>query len=237
MDSPVPRTPTLSDEAIDAIQSILLAWGAAHFKPFPWRTPAEPWHGLIAEILLQRTRAPNVIPVYAAFLQTFPTPGHLAVATVEAIEGVIYPLGLRWRAPLLQQLGAALVALDGAIPTELEALLALPGVGPYAAAAWLSFHGGGSSVLIDANIVRWLGRLVDMPVDGETRRKQWLIDLATRLTPPEDNRAYNYAALDFTMEICAKVPACARCPIGAAWCAYGRRVLADADDPPGPLAD
>jgi A/G-specific adenine glycosylase len=156
-------------------------------------------------------------------LQRFPTPDHLAAATVEEVEQVIYPLGLRWRAPLLQNLGVKLAELNGVIPADLDAIMALPGVGQYAAAAWLSFLGGGHSVLIDANIVRWIGRLVDQPVDGETRRKKWLIELATRLTPETDVRAYNYAVLDFTMAICAKQPLCDRCPIMAAGlCAYGR---------------
>ncbi|MBC8171836.1 MAG: A/G-specific adenine glycosylase, partial [Anaerolineae bacterium] len=144
----------LTDEAIQQIQALVIAWGTAHFKEFPWRTPSEPWHGLIGEILLQRTRANNVIPVYAAFLECFPTPPHLAAATVAEVEQVIYPLGLRWRAPLLQQLGVHLAELNGEIPRTLDEIMALPGVGQYAAAAWLSFHGGGHSVLIDANIVR-----------------------------------------------------------------------------------
>lgn len=214
----------LTDEAIEQIRALVMAWGAAHFRDFPWRTPAEPWQGLIGEILLQRTRANNVIPVYHAFLERFPTPQHLADATAAEIEQVIYPLGLRWRAPLLQQLGMRLAKLNGEIPRTLAEIMALPGVGQYAAAAWLSFHGGGHSVLIDANIVRWIGRLVDQPVDGETRRKKWLIDLATRLTPPTDTRAYNYAVLDFTMTICTKQPHCEQCPIGAAGlCLYFER--------------
>ncbi len=192
---------------------------------YPWREPASPWHGLVAEILLQRTRAGNVVPVYRSFLEAFPTPQALAQASVQDIERLIYPLGLRWRAPLLKRLGERLAELNGRLPETLKELTGLPGVGPYVASAWLSFHGSRRSVIVDANVVRWLCRLVGMPYDGETRREKWLLQLADRFTPRHNWKAYNYAALDFAREVCAPRPRCEMCPIGPKLCAYGRARL------------
>jgi A/G-specific adenine glycosylase len=214
---------TVVNADIEDIRKILLEWGKAHYKEYAWRMPDQLWHGLIAEILLQRTRANNVIPVYETFIRHFPTPEKLAEASVEDIEAIIYPLGLRWRAPLLKKLGESLVQTHGEIPRSYEKLLELPGVGPYVASAWLVFHGGGRSVIIDANVVRWLCRLVDQPMNGETRRKKWLIALAEKMTPAENNKEYNYAVLDFTMEVCGLIPGCAECPIGANFCLYRRK--------------
>ncbi len=216
---------TITDDSIVEIRKRLLEWGREHYKEFPWRMPEQLWHGLVAEILLQRTKVSSVLPVYEAFLKRFPTVESLAQASESDIEEIIYPLGLRWRTPLLKKLGEYLAQTGAEIPRTLEGLLALPGVGAYVAAAWLGFHGGGRSVIIDANIVRWLCRIADQPMDGETRRKKWLIELADRFTPQNNTREYNYAVLDFSMEICTPAPHCGECPLGADFCLYRRKQL------------
>jgi A/G-specific adenine glycosylase len=228
------RTPVIISSAnILKIRKIVLRYGRANFKDFPWRKPAKRWHALLAEVLLQRTRAASVVPVYEQFVSQYPEPADLAKASLEDIEELIYSLGLRWRAPLIKQLGETL-SQSGTVPDSLESLLSLPGVGPYAAAAYLGFHGGSRAVIIDANVVRWLCRLVDRPFDGETRRKKWLIDLANVMTPDQKWTEFNYAVLDFTMQICAKVPRCSICPIGPALCLTGQKILIGAGKTDGP---
>lgn len=223
--APVRSDVIISPGDVRRIRRRILKWGRANFRPYPWRNPAEPWHGLIAELLLQRTRATNAVSVYQLFINSYPNPGDLARAPVKEIEKIIFPLGLRWRAPLLKKLGEELNRLGGTPPSSLDLLLELPGVGPYAAAAWLSFHGGRRGVIVDANVVRWICRMVGRKCDAETRRKRWLIQLADRLTPSHGSAEYNYAVLDFTMEICATRPKCVICPVGPRLCAYGKKAL------------
>jgi A/G-specific adenine glycosylase len=211
---------TLSGAAVPAVRRKIIRWGKEHYRAYPWREPARPWHGLVAEILLQRTKADTVVPVYRAFLRRFRTTSALANASLAEIQAIIYPLGLRWRAPLLKELGRELAARKDLPPANLESLKSLPGVGPYAAAAWLGFHGGQRAVIVDANVVRLLCRLVGTAMDGETRRKKWLIELADRLTPQSDWKEYNYAVLDFTMQVCTRKPACRTCPLKE-HCRYG----------------
>lgn len=217
----------ISSVNILKIRKLVLRWGKANFKSFPWRKPERHWHALLAEVLLQRTRVISVVPVYDQFVSKYPEPHDLAKASLEEIETLIYPLGLRWRAPLIKQLAETLSKL-GYVPNSLDELLELPAVGPYAAAAYLGFHGGKRAVIIDANVVRWLCRLVDRPYDGETRRKKWLIDLANDVTPSRNWMEFNYAVLDFTMQICAKVPRCSICPIGPSLCLTGQKNLSKA---------
>lgn len=216
---------TIPAPVIRKIRRILLEWGRANYRNFPWRSPDKPWHALIAEVLLQRTKVSSVVKVYECFVETFPEPVDLANAPVEDIERLVYPLGLRWRAPLLKVLGQQLYESNGRIPRTIEELTSLSGVGTYVASAWLSFHGGRRSTIIDANVVRWLCRLVDQPMDGETRRKKWLIELAELFTPTRNYKEYNYAVLDFTMQICTTRPLCTQCPIGAKYCKFGRKQL------------
>ncbi len=180
---------------------------------------------MLAEVLLQRTRASSVVSVYQQFVFRFATPSKLGRAPLQKIEKLLYPLGLRWRAPLIKRLGQVLNERGGKPPASLQELVTLPGVGPYAAAAYLGFHTKSRAVIIDANVVRFLCRLLGYEYDGETRRKQWLLDFADRMTPKQNVKKYNYSVLDFTMQICTTRPKCAQCPVGPALCVHGRSVL------------
>lgn len=213
----------LDGELIERIQTILLRWGRQNYQEFPWRSARDPYAGLVAEVLLQRTRADAVPAVYEEFMRRFPNPAHLARASEEEIARVMYPLGLRWRVPLLSALGKRLVEL-GRIPRDYEQLRALPGVGPYTAAAWLSFHGRGRGVLIDSNVVRWICRLLAREdCNAETRRRRWLREFTERVTPHRAVKAFNYALLDFTMNVCVPGrPRCEVCPLAAQLCRTGQ---------------
>lgn len=132
---------------------------------------------------------------------------------------VIGSLGLRWRSRLMLRLARELNA-RGPVPSEESLLIELPGVGPYAAAAFLSLHANRRASIIDSNVVRWLCRVTGRNMDGETRRKKWIKQLADELTPRTNFREYNYAVLDFTMRICGRAPRCDVCPLAKSHCAY-----------------
>ena len=113
----------------------------------------------------------------------------------------------------MKDMAGQIAKLGGEPPVDMGSLLALPGVGPYAASAFLSLHRNRRAFLMDANVVRWLCRMVGVAWDGETRRKEWINVLADRLTPARCFRDYNYAVLDFTMTVCARRPRCGECPV------------------------
>ena len=166
-----------------------------------------------------------MVSVYEQFVFAFATPSRLKQAPIKKIEKLLYPLGLRWRAPLIKNLARELDERGGSPPTSLAELITLPGVGPYAAAAYLGFHTNSRAVIIDANVVRFLCRLIGYEYDGETRRKPWLLDFADRMTPRRNVKKFNYSLLDFTMQICATRPKCERCPVGPKLCVHGQRIL------------
>ncbi len=144
----------------------------------------------------------------------YPTALALVHAGPDAAAEITKRTGLHWRGPLLYRTAEAVAARGGTPPESLTELLTLPGVGPYAASAWLSLHRGKRAVIIDNNVARWLSRLEGRPYDAETRRKKWVADFAEQLTPTRAFRAYNYAVLDFTMQICVPGrPRCGECPI------------------------
>lgn len=165
-------------------------------------------------MLLQRTRAAQAEAVFLDLRAKFPRATDLVAAGPGVTREITSRTGLHWKGPLLYDAAERVSQSGGAPPEDLEQLLALPGIGPYAAAAWLSLHRGRRAVIIDSNVARWLARLEGRPYDPETRRKRWVADLADSLTPIGPFRDYNYAVLDFTMRICVPGrPRCDECPI------------------------
>ncbi len=112
----------------------VIAYHRDHSRAFPWRETSDPYQVLVAELLLQRTRGEHVVPVYHKMLRRWPTVDRLARARVSTIERVIAPLGLIKRAPTIKRAAQEVVAL-GAVPLVPEALLDIPGIGPYGAHA------------------------------------------------------------------------------------------------------
>ena len=200
-----------------AITDSILEWGPLHFQPFPWREDDIPaWQGLLAEVFLQRTRAAQATPAFERLRSRYPTPDALGRAGPEEIAGLIRPLGLHRRAPRVYALASQLEESGGTIPLSLQGLQALPGVGPYVAAATLSLHLDRRAVLIDTNIVRVLGRLAAQAYGPETRRARWMREFAGSLTPQDSHRTYNYGLLDLAMTICTRrAPRCPECPLVA----------------------
>jgi len=214
-----PRPPRIT---IEGIRRRLIRWGGRNFRSFQWRKTRNHFHALLAELLLQRTRAEQVVPVFRTLARRFPTSSSLAAAPTRLVRRVLYPLGLRWRFNSIQALALRLSTRRGPPPDDVDELLALPGVGPYAAAAYRSMHLGARAPIVDSNVVRLYGRLFGFCTDGETRRKAWLHDLAERMTPQRAFQAYNYALLDFTRAICTPKPHCDICPLRKG-CSYGSR--------------
>ena len=208
-------------EQRSSVTRALTRWGRRKARAFPWREQIPLWQALVAEMMLQRTRAQQVAPIFNQFRERYPSPAALAKASEDDLTELMRPLGLRWRVRLLHKLAQEIARLDGSLPLDQTALEALPGVGPYSAAATLSLHANRRAVLVDSNVVRVLSRLVGAPYDGETRRTRWFRELAETFTPPRAHRAYNYALLDLAALVCvARDPKCHECPI-LRWCATG----------------
>lgn len=200
---------------IKPVKKKLLSWGKNNFSKFAWRNSNEPFHSLVVEILLQRTRAEQVVPVFKLFKKEFPSPLSLARADVETVRSIIYPLGLQWRSNFIFKLGKELVArFNGIPPLNFSELLKLPGVGPYAAGAYLSLHSGKRAIIPDANMARILGRVFGFPVHAETRRNRDFLQLCEQITPKRKFKEFNYAVIDLGRQICRPVkPNHADCPL------------------------
>lgn len=207
-----------------AFRKALIAWGREHFRPFPWRLTEDPYRILMAEVMLHRTQASQVVPVYERFVERYPDVPALAQAGREKLRDALYSLGLRWRIHLIHDLAARLVEeFGGSIPEKKEHLLSLPGVSEYIASAVRCFAWNHPEPLVDTNIVRVIGRMFGLEIKDSSRRNQHFRKLIAALIAREEPRAYHYALLDLADQVCHKErdPKCERCPIQR-WCVYGR---------------
>ncbi len=212
----------LSAREIRYFRYKLLGWGRANFARFPWRYTSNRWHALVAEIMLQRTNADQVLSVYQEFCRRYPDPEKFLD---DKDARVFRNLGLHWREKYLRFLAEKLS--NNVIPESTTELRALPGIGDYAASAYLSMHLDCRAAIIDSNVVRLYGRFFGFDTDGETRRKSWMRNLAEKLTPRRNFRDYNYALVDFTRAICLPKPQCSICPIRRK-CNYARHISSTA---------
>jgi A/G-specific adenine glycosylase len=213
----------MTDSAASWFRGRVLAWSLSHPRAFPWRQTTDPFAVLIAEIMLRRTRAEQVVPVYDRFIARFPEPRILAAASEHDVEAIVRPLGLAWRVPAFRRLAAVLVTeYGGSVPSEYNELIRLPGVGDYVAAAVRAFAFNLPTVVADTNTVRVAARYFGFRYHADSRRNRSVRAQVAQLL--DDHRAHDSsrALLDFASLICrAQDPLCGECPV-ASRCAYHR---------------
>lgn len=207
----------------------VIAWYAAHARDLPWRrADVSPWGVLVSEVMLQQTPVARVVGPWREWLDRWPEPVRLAAdSPAEAIRAW-GRLGYPRRALRLHQAAGVITDRhDGAIPSELAALRALPGVGEYTAAAVLAFAFGRRAVVLDTNVRRVLARLatgVATPAPAITAAER---TVAAEWLPEGDAEAarWSVAAMELGAAVCtASAPACGTCPVqrDCRWVSLGR---------------
>jgi A/G-specific adenine glycosylase len=197
----------------------ILAWYAAVRRDLPWRRTRDPYRILVSEVMLQQTQVTRVVPYYEAWLERFPSEAVLASAPAAEVLRMWSGLGYNRRALALQ--AACVVVAGEGWPRTVEGLLALPGVGPYTAAAVASFAFGMQAAAVDTNVRRVIERL-----DRRRRRAPSLARRAEALLPGGRAADWNQALMELGATVCsARAPACEACP--AVSCrSHGRPAIA-----------
>ena len=213
----------------------VLAWYGEHARDLPWRRPgAGAWPVLVSEVMLQQTPVARVEPVWRAWLDRWPTPSDLAVEGPGEAVRAWGRLGYPRRALRLHAAAVAIAARHGgAVPSEPEALRALPGVGAYTAAAVGAFAFGQRCAVVDTNVRRVQARAVTgtaLPAPALTAAES---ALAEALVPDDAATAARWAVavMELGALVCtARSPRCPQCPV-ADLCAW-QRAGAPAHDGP-----
>ena len=220
------RKQQFPDESVESIsfkRSQLLSWYRENRRLLPWRgdntsiTPS-PYGTWISEIMLQQTRVETVIDYWKRWMETFPTLESLSQATPDDVNRLWAGLGYYRRAQQLLK-GAQFVMkeFNGIIPSNVDELLKIPGIGPYTAGAIASIAFGKAVPLVDGNVIRVFARLygitAEIGASGNVMEKHcWSI--AGKLVDPVDPGAFNQSLMELGATVCKPTsPSCSTCPV------------------------
>ena len=202
---------------MNEFSSRILAWFEQHGRrDLPWQQQPTPYRVWISEIMLQQTQVSTVIPYFGRFMQRFPDLQSLAAAPLDEVLHHWSGLGYYARARNLHK-AADLVVQENApeLPSDLEALQALPGIGRSTAGAIVSLSAGQWAPILDGNVKRVLARhyAVDgWPGQAAVLKRLW--QLAEVNTPRDRVGQYNQAMMDLGATLCTRTrPRCGDCPV------------------------
>ena len=200
-----------------SISEPLLGWFDQHGrKNLPWQQDRTPYRVWVSEIMLQQTQVSTVIPFYQRFIKAFPTVADLAAAPEDAVLHRWTGLGYYARARNLHRCAQQICAeRDGQFPEEIDALIALPGIGRSTAGAILSLAMGGRAPILDGNVKRVLARyhaVEGWPGRSAVSDRLW--SYAEQHTPTARVAEYTQAIMDLGATCCTRPrPAFSGCPL------------------------
>src|SRR5712692_3733022 len=212
-------SPILSQPAPELTAQVhtdLLQWYSAHQRDLPWRSTSDAYAILVSEIMLQQTQVERVLPKYHQFLAAFPTLADLAAAPTADVITVWAPLGYNSRAVRLQSIARQVIAeYGGQIPSSIDELLRLKGIGRYTAGAIACFAYRQQVATVDTNIYRVLHRIFLGLEHPEPRiSADQMFTFAKQVLPPGEAYNWNQALMDLGATICSSAnPQCTRCPV------------------------
>lgn len=215
-----PASAVAASSAVSArFAPALLDWFDRHGRrDLPWQHPRTPYRVWLSEIMLQQTQVRVVVPYFERFVAALPDVRALAAAPQDTVLGLWSGLGYYARARNLQAAAQRCVDLHGGgLPRDLDALIALPGIGRSTAGAILAQAWGDAHPILDGNVKRVLARVFGVdgwPGTPAVEKRLWAI--AETLLPAARLPDYTQAQMDFGATLCTRhAPACAICPLQA----------------------
>ncbi|WOI28436.1 A/G-specific adenine glycosylase [Sulfitobacter dubius] len=208
--------------SVSKLPPILLEWYDTHARALPWRVPPhdrmagvtpDPYRIWLSEVMLQQTTVATVKDYFTRFTARWPDVAALAAAEDADVMAEWAGLGYYARARNLLKCARAVVAEHGgSFPADHDALLRLPGIGPYTAAAISSIAFDLPHAVLDGNVERVMARVYDIHTPLPAAKPE-LMARAVALTPQDRPGDYAQAVMDLGATFCTpKSPACGICP-------------------------
>ena len=215
----------VGQSAANVLARELMRLGRSHDGKYRWHRESDPYVLLVAEVLLRRTTRTVVDRVLPGFLNAFPTVEDLASAAVDEVWDKLRPAGLRQRTALLPVMATAIAAI-GRVPVDRDALLSLPGVGPYVADAVRLYAFSEPAFPMDRNLQRVFYRFFmgHEPRRQDPYRDEVLSGLVGRVTSGRDAgqlRRLHQGVMALAWGRCRPVPSCTSCDLRDT-CSHGR---------------
>jgi A/G-specific adenine glycosylase len=195
----------------------LIPWFDVHGRhTLPWQVDPTPYRVWVSEVMLQQTQVATVIPYYLRFMARFPDVNSLGQAPLDEVLHLWTGLGYYARARNLRACAQRVATqFGGEFPRELQAMMALPGIGRSTAGAILALSGGQRQPILDGNVKRVLARVFG--VGGDPSSKAVIAVLWAQsegCTPTKNVAAYTQAIMDLGATVCTRTrPRCSACPL------------------------
>ena len=200
----------------DELRTAILDWYAVYGRTLALRATSDPYAVLVSETMAQQTQISRVDDAWRAWMRRFPTISALADASRADVLRQWAGLGYNRRALNLHRAARVVVAEHaGRLPSDPEALMRLPGIGPYTARAVAAIAFGQPVGAVDTNVRRVLGRTILGTSDVSDPEIQAIADAAV---PANRSAAWTHALMDVGATFCRpREPRCDACP-ARAWC-------------------
>jgi A/G-specific adenine glycosylase len=199
------------------LRGFFVRFARTHGRRFPWRSSkASAYEILLAEVLLRQTRAEDALGVWEELARSYPDFAALERASASHVRRLLKPIGLQsQRQGALGDIARAVNAhFRGRLPSTAQELLSIPHIGLYATCALLCFRFGKIVPIVDANVLRVLGRITGREFGKDPRRNPDVWAVAWQLLSRKHPAAHNYGLLDFGALVCLpRRPRCHVCPI------------------------
>ena len=209
---------------MEKIESALVSWKRQHPRDLPWKETKDPYKIWVSEIILQQTRVEQGTPYYLKFIDAFPSIQDLANATTDEVLACWKGLGYYSRARNMHETAKYLVKEKaGKFPKGYAEIIKLKGIGPYTAAAILSFAFNQKYPVLDGNVIRLVSRLfrIEGKRNSTTFVNQCYQFLNKLMELNQDPALFNQAIMDFGSKVCTpKNPNCEDCVLNEFCGAY-----------------
>jgi A/G-specific adenine glycosylase len=220
-------TPAVPPDALPVeARAAVLAWFDERGRALPFRASRDPYAILVSEVMAQQTQISRVVEAWGRFLTRFPTVQALADSSPADVLRAWQGLGYDRRALNLRRAARAIVEDHGGlIPSDIDALERLPGIGPYTARAVASIAFGARVGAVDTNVRRVLGRAL-AGGDAANISPGRIQSMADASVDPDRPGDWTHAVMDIGATLCRpRGPACEACPLRA-WCRFAAETTA-----------
>ncbi|MFM7050884.1 MAG: A/G-specific adenine glycosylase [Planctomycetota bacterium] len=236
----MPRQTPVSRPDAASTAPLVERWFARAARDLPWRRRRSGYHALVSELMLQQTQVSRVLEKFDGFIRRFPTAAALAQSSEDAVLAAWQGLGYYRRARLLHAAAKAVVDRHGGeVPSEADALRALPGVGRYTAGAIASIAFGRREPIVDGNVTRVLQRLeAKQGSASDPKLQAWAWKLAERyVAESRDPARANEGLMELGATVCTPAaPRCGECPLAARFRAKARGLTGEIPAPKARVA-
>jgi A/G-specific adenine glycosylase len=214
------------ERAVTVDSTELIRWYDREQRDLPWRRPGvTPWQVLVSEFMLQQTPVSRVEPIWLAWVARWPTPSATAAASAADVLRAWGKLGYPRRAKRLHECAVVIAREhDDAVPSDVETLLTLPGIGEYTARAVACFAYRQRVPVVDTNVRRVVARAVHGRAEAAASSSPRDLDDVAMLLPNGDEApCFSVALMELGATVCtARSPRCGICPLSVcAWRAAG----------------